>query len=511
MIRKNIAGQLVLMLLLTLGLFAAGQEDGSESSGEAVQITWFNPLYGSGVLNSFDDIMVIQEVEKRLNIDIEWVHPTDPNAELSIMLASGDYTDIIGSNWSGYPGGIYKAFDDGIVIRLNDLIESDVPNVYALMQQYPMYNKAMLNDNGDILGFRRLELGFIERPYNGFQVRKDWLEIVGMDVPETIEDWHRLLTAFKMQDFDNDGNTDEVPFIGDKGNNFKKFAAAFGVLPTGFSMDPDSGRVVYSPIQDAYREWIALMLKWRDEGLIDVESLLVDGKVMEQEAVSGQGGVWWHFNSRLERWKQAGRELDADWLTVAAPYPIGPAGKPYSTENFDRITHGLHYGISSNNSQLEKTMELMNYLYSSEGSELYNWGIEGKTYSVEDGKKSLMVSFDEKPKYIFLDWGSPRIMDVEASFTTYTPHQRTQTQVWKDGSHYGLHIPADIALSDVEARTMSELYGDITTYTNETVDRILLGVETLDIWDEYVETINKMGIDEVVKIYEDALKRYEAR
>ena len=52
---------------------------------------------------------------------------------------------------------------------------------------------------------------------------------------------------------------------------------------------------------------------------------------------------------------------------------------------------------------------------------------------------------------------------------------------------------------------------EINTYRDEMLIAFVTGAESLDNFDQYVEQINKFGIDRAIEIKEAGIKRYEAR
>lgn len=55
---------------------------------------------------------------------------------------------------------------------------------------------------------------------------------------------------------------------------------------------------------------------------------------------------------------------------------------------------------------------------------------------------------------------------------------------------------------------MTTLANDIETYVTEMKDKFIVGDAPLSQWDDYVATLNKMGLDRYKQIYQAALDRY---
>ena len=67
-------------------------------------------------------------------------------------------------------------------------------------------------------------------------------------------------------------------------------------------------------------------------------------------------------------------------------------------------------------------------------------------------------------------------------------------------------------LDTEETATVQRYYTDISTYVAEQVGKFLIGeVDLEQNWDSFVETVESMGIDEVVDAYTTAGERYFGR
>lgn len=503
--------------LLAVGVCATAQAD-----KQKISIFYMNANPAATYMKSFGDMLAIKEVEKKFDVRFEYryaLDDTDLVNQVNLAIASGKYPDVFeDGNWDSIAGGIEKAYADGVIIKLNDLIDRYMPNLKALMDKDPRYRREMMNDKGEILGIKRYEPGFKDRPYEGFQIRQDWLNKLGLKKPETIKDLYNTLKAFKGKPLGANGRVVKYPFIGSKnGLNIKDLSVAWGVLPNpynirdAFQFDPKTGKVVYGKVLPAYRDFLTEMIKWRDEGLFDPSQLITDDTIFESQAVNGEGGVWYHRISRYLLWQAKGVALDPKYNLSGLKNPIGPAGKPYGVYNFDVVTQPRMTAISSKNKNVEKTLRIIDYYFSPEGSNLLNWGVEGVSYKTEKGQRKFIIDLSRKGLYAFVDWGNPRLMDVRASMAAYNEKQLAETDFWvKAGTDYSLFLP-NYSLTEVEAKRLARIMNDITTLTNETVDRILVGASGIKAWDDFVKQAKSMKLDEAIKIVQTAVDRYQAR
>ena len=150
-------------------------------------------------------------VQEKTGIEIEFIHPTvgSEKEQFSIMVASGEYPDIIEHQWVSYAGGPGAAIEDGVIISLNDVFEEKAPNMKKLLKEHPDIDKMVKSSDGQYYCFpflRGLESPNITQFSSGFVLRKDVLDELGLELPETIDEWENVLRAYKDYGF-------EIPFV----------------------------------------------------------------------------------------------------------------------------------------------------------------------------------------------------------------------------------------------------------------------------------------------------------
>ncbi|MNL63964.1 hypothetical protein D3C87_1881360 [compost metagenome] len=62
-----------------------------------------------------------------------------------------------------------------------------------------------------------------------------------------------------------------------------------------------------------------------------------------------------------------------------------------------------------------------------------------------------------------------------------------------------------------ESKEMAKLKTAIDSYKEEMFVKFVMGKEPLEKFDDYVKQMKDMGVDKMVKIYQDALDRYNKR
>ena len=92
------------------------------------EFTYWVPLDASTAqtLQSFNDLMMFKEMEKATGTKVNFIHPSQGSTgseAFQVLMASGDYPDMIEHWWAEYPGGGDQAIEDGVALALNDYLE----------------------------------------------------------------------------------------------------------------------------------------------------------------------------------------------------------------------------------------------------------------------------------------------------------------------------------------------------------------------------------------------------
>lgn len=140
-----------------------------------------------------------QELENRTNIHIDWITSLS-NLQIQNRFEqnSDSVPDLIGAgNFSSIYGNISAddAIAQGDICDLTELVPKYAPNYYKIIQQKDIKDIAY-TDSGRIAAVYSIKQNS-QKPWCGLQIRKDWLDELGLEIPVTYDDWETVLTAFK--------------------------------------------------------------------------------------------------------------------------------------------------------------------------------------------------------------------------------------------------------------------------------------------------------------------------
>jgi putative aldouronate transport system substrate-binding protein len=458
-----------------------------------------------------------QELVKKTGVKIEFLHPPagGDTEQLNLMFASNEMPDMIDWNWLGYPGGPEKAISDNIIYKLNDVYANYAPNLTKLLKDHPDWDKLTKTDNGSyyvfpfIRGEEKLAL------WQGLQIRKDWLDELGLQAPETFDEWYTVLKAFKER------KNSPAPLALNLTNN--AFAYGYNIDP-GFYIG-DDGRVKYGTIDPVYRTYLAMMAQWYKEGLLDPDAATLAGDIIVARMTSGaSGATWGSLGGNMGTWTNAARATNPKFELNAVRLPSIRKGDKPQIVIIDPAYSGANsVAITTSCKSPEIAARWLDYGYSQEGYMYYNFGQEGVAYNMVNGYPTYTPLILKNPQgwsisqalngYVRSVHGGPFVQAGEY-FDQYMalPEQRNGPLVWNIAEPYKHYLP-NITPTPEESRDFARIMGEINTYRTEWITKFMLGTEALTdaSWNTFVSTIRRMGIDQALAIENAALDRFNKR
>ncbi len=476
-------------------------------------------------IKNYGEMLAFQELQKRTGVTINFIHPAvgQEKEQFSLLLASGDLPDIIHYNWgSRYPGGPQKAIDDGAILKLNDLIEKNSPNFSAIMAENVDVAKNAVTDDGTLYMYPLLRIDAGSRVSGGLQIRKDWLDKVNLPIPTTIDEWYTVLTAFKNTDLNGNGKADEIPFISTPIANINGLQRLIGSWGIGYTFYNDNGTVKYGPAQPEYKDFLQTMQKWYAEGLIDPDFLTTDRNSHDAKVTSGIAGSFYGLlNSYMGTYTKVMAESDPNFKLVQAPYPKAPDGKMYNFKN-DENSPVADEGmvITTANKHPELSAQLLDYFYSEDGRILLNLGVEGETYTVENGKYKYTEIITKNPDGLSLDRAAAKYMPVGTAARLYQDLRYWEQMMTYDNQKEAMGILAEASIEKTlppitptseESIELASIQNELTTYVDEMFAKFILGQDDISKFDDYIKTLESLNLARALEIQQEALKRYEQR
>jgi len=446
-------------------------------------------------------------VEKANNVKIELEVPPSTNysERLQIMLAGGDYPDVV-----LFPSEndkvLLDAVKNGVLIPLNEYLEN-APNLKKYSYDISWDSLKLAGDD-NIYGIPRTSIARAD----GFIVRKDWLDKVGLSIPEggavTKDEFVEILKAFTKEDPDGNGKDDTYGFAASsdaEGNMGPILGWAFGLI--GWQK-ADSGPYEYMNLQysrehDNYKKALEFTHMLWKEGLIDPDWPVTRRDISIERYKQGINGVIAEFAGWVTNYLNDMLPINPD---VELTYITGVKDDNGKVEggSFGTGFWGL-WSITTSAKKPERIIQVFDWMLSDDGWDTVNYGPEGVTYKLEGDKK---VATDLYSKY---SWGR-NILRRNDDPGFFVPLNTPEDLKPKLEQWIGTCIEQAVFSKDRGYRPPAADKPEFIDYQktyNQTISKIIVGELPVSAYDEALEGWYKNGGEEYVQQMNEFIKSME--
>lgn len=544
--KRSVKATMSLLLASTMALSMAACGSSGESSaatndsskgGNDASVTNFKIFAGTNPLSPDNGTKpLVKQMNEAMGVNIDWecvsgdvlterknlIFGTDDLPDAFMGAALTDYELITGGN-------------DGALIPLNDYInEETMPNLMKVLAKRPNTMATCTMPDGNIYTLPTIsEMGFSYKDGNQYYIgaipqftaiNQDWLKKLNLQMPETVDDYHDVLTAFKNNDPNGNGKADEIPlsFIFPEANGawcagMGTFFAPFGF--TDYNMDHrtvEDGKVIYNAMREEYKNAMAYYHNWYEEGLIDVETFSQEAsqyiaKGKNQDVILGSY-VWWEIPE----------VVGADRADMYTYLPIlkDANGKSGVNLNEQGTVGRGSFAISKNCKDPETLLKWADQLYDPKNSMQAIYGPIGTFFEEKPDDKGVYVNKTPPEGTTSGELkGMNELLGPSAQLnedfgSLYYMEDRAQQRLddlnnfWFNNVNNFEYYPSVVYTLE-ETEIVNDKLADIKSYTAEMSSNWLINGGVEEQWDEYVSQLKAMGIDEVVKCWQDAYDRYD--
>lgn len=487
------------------------------------KLTWYSKLNAnvSTTYPNLGDTPWAQYVMEKTGIEIEFIHPTvgSEEEEFSILIASGEYPDIIENMWTSYPGGPQAAINDGVIIDLDDVMANNAPNFSKLMADHPDIDKRVKTINGSYYCFpflRGLESPNITQFSAGMILRKDVLDELGLEMPETIDEWETTLRAFKKAGF-------EAPFV--TRNEWMKDVWSPGFDNWG-DFYVEDGTVKNGLIEASRKDFISKMHDWYEEGLIDRDWLVADKASNQTYFTTGKSAaVYAPFGQGLGQYTQVMNEENPEITQedIRCTVPVTSAkgqNAKFSKMNDIYDKSGISAAISTQCENIEAAAWLLDWMFSEEGNLCCNFGIEGVTYEMKDGKPVYTDVIMRNPDglsvanalaaYTRASTSGVCVQDEDYIEQYYEQDNQKEALELSMKTDMGEHFFPPTSVAEEDSEQYADIMNNVKTLADEMEAQFIAGTVPMDEWDAYQEQLKKFGIEDAIAMMQTAYDNYMA-
>ncbi len=323
-----------------------------------------------------------------VRVDIDWQEDEGYSSAVATTLLSSkeDLPDII--NPTGF--GVMDLADDNLIIPLDNYLEL-MPDIVAAVGEEHM--DSCRSPDGHI--YTIPSVSTIRGSFS-MMVRQDWLEALELETPETWDDWLTYWSGVRDNDLNGNGDpSDEILLAlsesSDGERSLTMLLNAFGIAASNDTqfclLDDGTYTMVYE--HPRYPEYLEAMAQLYKEGIL-VEGYEEFSYASIEESMGnntlGSTMTFAASGAQTTALREAG-VVDALWVCVK---PVaGPFGDRMIQERELISPMWCITAGAGEKGKVEDIISFFNWCYSEEGARLYNYGIEGISYTMEDGNPLL--------------------------------------------------------------------------------------------------------------------------
>ena len=497
-----------LVMSLYVGACRGNQNDygmGYYRSGEPKELTvaWGE----NGTVIDTQNTPALKKAQELTNIGLKNVLPKnaiDWQQTLGMLVAADKEPDIIHQSKS-----VINQYTVRKILRpLDDLIETYAPNIQRFFEENPSLREATQWRDGKIYYLPCYTDGEVS---NGWFIRKDWLDKLGLAEPTSTEEYYQVLKAFKTRDPNGNGIADEIPYFSRKaGLNYTESVTCLPQLwNTTRGLMEKNGTIVYGACEPEYIEAVSNIARWYKEGLIDPEIYTRGNGARDELLGKNVGGSTYDwFGSTALYNNRLGSEIPGFSFVPIAP----PSGAIYDRR---QPVKDSGWGISAKSENAVEAIRYMDFWFSPEGRILANYGIEGETYDMVDGKpklkESIINSNDEGSVVDILNgYGAQLSMayhqDFEYERQWLTPIALAGIDNYQNNGYLKQYINRKYSLNNEEDSLRSmEMLALLSDYVSDMEQKWVLGeIDIESTYNEFLSTLHNMQVDELIEMHRRA-------
>ncbi len=494
--------------------------------------------YPVGTESEPNNRTIFKRLEEATNVHIDWtaIQSDQWSDKISLNMANiNAITDFVFT--AGFSDSdLLRYADQGAIIPLEEYIDTVMPNLSAVFEEYPEYRTMSTATDGHIYALPWIEqLGSgktaIQTVGDMSFINKKWLDFLGLEVPTTVDEFEEVLIAFRdnadaiQAEFGIEGSIIPMSFIMNDGDQDP------AILINGFGEgygDGDRGRhiavtndkeVICSATQEGFFKGMQWLHQLYEENLIDPEAFTQEWATYVAKGKSGRYGVCFS-------WDIANIDNLEDWV----PLPVLTADVRNLTPQNGSFTSGYDRGrcvVTAVADDPALVCAWLDQMYDPMQSPQNNWG----TYGEDDDFDIFVMGENEngEPMLQHAPLGDASPVEVREAECVGGPLAVLDDYygvyvTCPDDAQYRLdwieeyytpdmtmdYVYPNVFMSAEDTEELSNLQADITKTINAAKsDWVMNGVDEAA-FEEFKSSLDAYGLQDMLAIFQKYLDAYYA-
>lgn len=456
----------------------------------------------------------------------------DYEQKVSMAIVSGEIPDIM---VVGDYATLKQLYENDLIADLTEVYENCASD--KIKEIYDSYDGACLETatfDGKLMGLPTTE---ISHGPGILWLRKDWMDKCNLEEPKTMEDIYNILQQFLVQDPGGNGEGQTAGLVidpeiaGSSGGSYmpNNIFTLYGAYPKQW-IDDGSGNAVYGSVQPEMKEALEQLAKMYSEGLIDKQFVTRTGDDRKGLLNSGKSGAF--FGNWWGAWEVADSmslNKEAEWV----PY-ICPVGSDGKVTMFSGNPNSSYVVVRKEFEHPELVMKIasMQFDYSryqekdeEAYKELTDYGELNAGGSILATNIDYYDGFPRSSKLVVDALESGDISQLNRNDLTTYLNSKKYLESLENGEEstssgwasYNSMLCASLVAETEVNRVMPVFFGSTQSMAlkwptlekmeQEMLLKIITGEKPVDYFDEFVETWNKTGGEQITEEVNQAIKK----
>jgi putative aldouronate transport system substrate-binding protein len=489
---------------------------------------------------------IFKRLEEETNVHIDWktIQSDQWGDKISLEMSNVNTLPDFVFNAGFGDTELLKYAKQGVIIPVEELIDTYMPNLQKVFEQAPEYRSMCEDEEGHIWALPWIEqLGYektaIQTIGNMPFINKNWLDFLGLAMPTTVDEFEAVLLAFKdnaaklKAEFSIDGDIIPMACILNDGDQdpyilINGFGEGYGDPDRGKHIAvTDEGKVVCVANSEGFKKGTEWLAKLNAEGLIDPEAFTQEWSTYVAKGKSGRYGVCFSWDvANIAQVTMDDLIAGKSWV----PLPALQADTKNITPQTASFTSGFDRGrcvitAAAKNPALVATW--LDKMYDPLQSPQNNWGTYGEDDDFDIFEMSTNANGEPMLKHTWLGDASPvEVREAEcvggplAILDSYYDVYVT----CPDDAQYRLDWIKNVYTPDMnfkycypkvfmntdDTTTVSNLMADIMKCINTFKSNSIMNGFTDADWDKLQSDLDAYGLQQFLEIHQKYLDAYLA-
>lgn len=144
-----------------------------------------------------EDIWLWKYFENEHNIKVNVEQVSDTAEYKNLALSTGDFPDIMINMGVTTADLVTYGQEEGMFLKIDEYIDPYMPNLKAIYEEHPDYRQAIAAPDGHIYSLGGIADPNDETRNGGIHIHARWLEELGLEMPQTVEEFLAVMRAFQ--------------------------------------------------------------------------------------------------------------------------------------------------------------------------------------------------------------------------------------------------------------------------------------------------------------------------